>query len=176
MKFSGIVLLLAIAVSGYFSWDKANEKPYVANNTGSSVQQMQELKRTVSVGEQDLTTAEKINKQIQLVSAYKVTTNSPTTLVALKPDAPAIQLPTASNVKQRFSPYASKPIRKYYKPYAVSMIFISPNNRYAVIDNQFSKVGDVLSDGGKVTEIEESYVKVMRGKKVQTFKIATKIS
>jgi len=169
MKFSGLVLLLLIAVSAYFSWDETNQPKYAVQNTNPTEQELAKLKQSVVVDPENQQIATRMNKQLQVLATYQAAANIPTNLIALAPTAPTVKVSTLPVVKQRYIPYAKQKAVKRYKPYAISMIFIAPNNRYAVIDERFSKVGDVLPDGGKVTQIEEGFVKVKRGRKVETF-------
>ncbi|BCN94313.1 hypothetical protein THMIRHAM_20980 [Thiomicrorhabdus immobilis] len=170
MKYSGLVLLLIIAVSVYLSWDEVGSKQYIPSNSDSSLVELQELKSKTLVQTSQKAKASLVNQQVEAIAAYQSAANINTNLIALAPTAPVINKPTVTLPSQRYTPY-TRVVVKRYKDYAVSMIFIAPNNRYAVIDDHFSRVGDVLPDGGKVVSIEDSYVEVKRGKKIETFKI-----
>lgn len=171
MKYSGLVLLLIIAVSVYLSWDKIGTKQYMTANSTTSIADLQDMVSKTSVQDSQKAKAFSIKHQVDVIAAYnqsaaKIDTN----LIALAPIIPAAKHLTVTLPKQRYIPY-TKVTPKHYKNYEVSMIFISPNNRYAVVDGHFSRVGDVLPDGGKVVAIEESHVEVKHGKKVRTYKI-----
>ncbi|WEJ62507.1 hypothetical protein [Thiomicrorhabdus lithotrophica] len=170
MKFSGVILLVIIAVAGYLSWNEVSKKRYAPSNADEALAELQNLKQQTMISPQQSAIAEKLNQQVAVISAYKSASNISTDLIALAPTAPVIKVPVITATKQRYTPYA-RVMTKRYKDYTVSMIFIAPNNRYAVIDEQFSRVGDVLPDGGKVLEIAENYIKVKRGKTTQKFKM-----
>ena len=170
MKYSGLVLLLIIAVSVYLSWDEAANKQYIPSNSDSSLSELQDLKSKTSVQNSQKAQASVVSQQIEVIAAYQSAANMNTNLIALAPVAPVMKKTTVTLPSQRYIPY-TRVAAKSYKNYAISMIFIAPNNRYAVIDDHFSRVGDVLPDGGKVVAIEENYVEVKRGKKIEAFKI-----
>ncbi|WP_321325790.1 hypothetical protein [Thiomicrorhabdus sp.] len=171
MKYSGLVLLLIIAASVYLSWDKIENKQYIPSNSETSIAELQDLVSKTSVQASQKAKASTLNHQVDVIAAYhqsaaKIDTN----LIALAPTIPVAKTLTVTLPKQRYTPY-TRAVPKHYKKYAISMIFIAPNNRYAVVDGHFSRVGDVLPDGGEIVSIEESYVEVKQGKKVRTYKI-----
>ena len=170
MKYSGLILLLIIALSVYFSWDGASNKQYFPSNTGSSVAELQQLKSSTLVQTDEKLKAETVQQQIDRISTYKSVAEMNTDLIALAPVAPVIKKSTISLPSQRYAPYKTASVKRY-KAYVVSMVFIAPNNRYAVIDNHFSRVGDVLPDGGKLMAIEDNYIEVKRDKKIQVYKV-----
>ncbi|MDX1352354.1 MAG: hypothetical protein R3254_05025 [Thiomicrorhabdus sp.] len=169
MKYSGLILLLVIAISVYLSWDEATNNSYLPSNSAVALTELQDLKAKTAVQETQTAKAMDVSQQIAIIAAYQSAANINTNLIALAPRAPVLKKSTVSLPTQRYVPYTQ--VKKRYKAYAVSMIFIAPNDRYAVIDDRFSKIGDILPDGGKVVAIEESYVEVKRGKKIETFKI-----
>lgn len=170
MKYSGLVLLLMIFVAGYLSWDEVANKKYLPAHSDASLAELQELKSQTTVVANQKAKALAVEQQIKVIAAYQSAANVDTNLIALAPIATEIKKETVSLPIQRYTPY-TRSVTKQYKNYSVSMIFIAPNNRYAVIDDRFSRVGDVLPDGGEVVSIEDNYVEVKRGKKVQVFNI-----
>lgn len=173
MKFSGLFLLLLIAVSAYFSWDETSQPRHSSAGADQTLQELNAMKQKAVVDPANEKIAERMNKQLQILAKYQAAANVPTDFIALAPTAPVVKTTTLPTIKQRYTPYAKPKVVKRYKPYAVSMIFIAPNNRYAVIDERFSKIGDVLPDGGKVTQIEEEFVKVKRGGRTETFRMSS---
>jgi len=173
MKFTGVILLLLITVSAYFSWEETDQEKTAFQASDSTIPELNKLKVQANIQSEKVQVADKVNKQLQILATYQAAANMPTNLIALAPTAPVVKAPVVELTKQRYTPYAKPKIIKRYKPYSVSMIFIAPNNRYAVIDERFSKVGDVLPDGGKVIHIEEEFVKVKRGGRIQKFSMTS---
>lgn len=173
MKFSGLILLLLIAVSAYFSWDETSQPQYASTTVDNTIKELETLKEKAVVKPENEKVANRMSQQLQILATYQAAAKMPTDFIALAPTAPVVKTPTLPTIKQRYTPYAKPKVVKRYKPYAVSMIFIAPNNRYAVIDERFSKIGDVLPDGGKVTQIEEEFVKVKRGGRTETFRMSS---
>lgn len=167
MKFSGVILLLLIAVAGYLSWGEASQKRYSPMDSNATIVELDSLKKQTVISSDKNALATKVSQKIQIISTYQSAADMPANLVALRPDTPIVR---SSIDKPKYTPYA-RVTKKHHKAYIVSMIFIAPNNRYAVIDNHFSREGDVLPDGGTVMEIAESHVKVKRGTITQTFKM-----
>lgn len=165
MKFSGAFIILTIAIAVYFSWDKINKINHVYADTALVLDEVNSLKDKINISYEKQQLVRELKEQAEVLTADKFELNFSTDIIAIAPVKPVVK-PVVRQTLQKARP------AKVYKPYVVSMTFITANNRYAVIDGRFSRIGDVLPDGGKVIGIEKDFVKVKRStSSIQSFKV-----
>lgn len=175
MKFIGIILLLVVVVSGYASWDTFNTKPLSVNTSDSqSLKQLQDLRAATSVDQTKIKQLASIQQQIQQIQSYQATQVNTQNLVA--------QVPIVKKVEPIVKAPAPKPVLRGYErqrvlsqkfpPYELSMIFIAPNNRYAVINERLARVGDKVVGGAEIVDIQPGEVTIKLGKRKKSLSLA----
>jgi len=174
MKYSGL-LILVIALGGALAngyLGNTMQGSHFANNS-----QVAELLRQVQVTPQALSDLSATLIQTQRLRQMNQTPSGGVMphLIDLKPAAIAKTEPTpepsfVERVVEKVIPLKKKPqpLRKY----SVSMAFVGPDARYAVIDGQFSHEGDQLPGGAVVLLIQEGKVKLRQHGVIQTLSVA----
>lgn len=176
MKYSGL-LILFLALGGVLAnWQLANSQNqglYRDNNT-----QVANLLNQVQVTPQALGNLSDTLKQTLRLRQMNQTPDGglAPVLIDLKP-AETIQPKASTTAPSLIEKVVSQvlPVKKKPRPlrkYTVSMAFVGPGARYAVIDGQFSHEGDQLPGGGIVLSIEEGKVKLRQRGVIQTLRVA----
>lgn len=174
MKYSGL-LILFIAIGGILAnWQFAQSSGQgPSGNTSDS--NIAGLLQQVKISPQALADLKSTLVQTQRLRQMNQTPDggSAPQLIDLQPvNPPKVESPTfIDRVVAKVMPTQkkrSRPLRRY----KLSMAFVGPGSRYAVIDGQFTHEGDQLPGGGIVMAIQEGKVKVRQQGVVQTLSVA----
>ncbi len=163
MKYSGVILLLLLVVAAAYSYDKMSEPPRVlANGTGLDERNIRlAIQKAQSIAEQQ-PQLDSLQQRMSVVqkssNAFEVYTN----LISLPRKEVKIVQPVAEPIRPKL------PTRYNY---TLTMVYIAADDKYAVINGEFSREGGVLSSGAKVLNISKGKVKVVRRGIVQTVKL-----
>ena len=174
MKYSGL-LILFIALGGGLAngyLGSTMQGSHFANNS-----QVADLLRQVQVTPQALSDLSATLIQTQRLRQMNQTPPGGVMphLIDLKPVATAKAAPApepsfVERVVEQVIPRQKKP--RPLRKYSVSMAFVGPDARYAVIDGQFSHEGDQLPGGAVVLLIQEGKVKLRQRGVIQTLSVA----
>lgn len=66
----------------------------------------------------------------------------------------------------------SKAMNKYYNKYTVSMVVITPTDRYAVVDGRFAHEGEILKDKDMLKTISVGKISVLQQGKLNTITVS----
>lgn len=177
MKYSGLLILI-LALGGILvNWQLGSSQKqglYRDNNS-----QVADLLHQVQVTPQALSNLSDTLKQTLRLRQMNQTPDGglAPVLIDLKPvetaqlkDSRPTEPSLIEKVVSQVLPVKKKP--RPLRKYNVSMAFVGPGARYAVIDGQFSHEGDQLPGGGIVLSIEEGKVKLRQRGVIQTLRVA----
>jgi hypothetical protein len=164
MKFSGLILIAVMLASMVFNANEVLEvnsrRPVLHMQQGESlaplIQNAQTLSKQAPQLEALIAQLDKINKISNSEPAFA-------NLISL-PVVPeeAVQEPVAGPVVRK---------RTAHFNYKVTMVYVSPTDKYAVIDGDFAREGETLANGAKVISIAKGQVVLLKQGVRQTVKI-----
>jgi len=155
MKFSGLILIVLMAASLLYNGNKVlelNQRPQAyAFSAGSNeltpfIQAAQGFSNQSPQIEKLIVMLDQLNKATQANAEYS-------NLISLPVVADMEQEPVAAPVKRAR-------VIKYN--YVLTMVFVSPTDKYAVIDGSFAREGETLANGAKVLSISKGSVIVSK--------------
>lgn len=167
MKYGGMVLIILMLGSLLYNGDKViqliSKTPTYSYSSGHN-NQLLPLIETAQGFSRQTSQIEQLTKMLDRLNQATQARNGDVNLISLPIVAKTEeQEPVAAPVKRRTP--------KKFK-YSVTMVYVSPTDKYAVIDGDFAREGETLTNGAKVISISKGTVVLLKQGVKQTVRIS----
>ncbi|MBD3725481.1 MAG: hypothetical protein IE936_00185 [Moraxella osloensis] len=166
MKYLGLFLFAFLSLSLAQSWFVVEDVLAMKPKSHFNVANLEALTAKAVIPNEKKLQLNEYKGYLDIIEFYSGQTQPLETIVAVAPVKRPDPL-AAPAVLPQSKPLNAKGIsNRVTKQYLVNMIYVAPNNRYANINDYFVSEGDQLPDGTKVLAIEQSRVKLQKGRYV----------
>lgn len=169
MKYIGLVLLIVVGLSVNGSWNSFQSYNRLYTKNIAVENTLKKLLMQTKFKAKDETNviiaAENVKNLQQQKLKFGETFSK---LVGLPYEGASAQLSTNSTIV-----VSENANRKHFNKYYVSMVIITPTDRYAVVDGRFVREGDVLIGDDKIKKISQGKIAVLQHDgKINTIKVS----